>query len=86
MSISLINVGFGNIASADRIVAIVSPETASAKRMIQDARETGKVVDVSRGRKTRAAVIMDSGHVMLSALQPETIAGRVIGKQKDDDQ
>ncbi len=73
----LINVGFGNIVSGDRIIAIVSPESAPIKRMIQDAKENRTAIDATCGRRTRAVLIMDSGHMLLSAMQPETIAGRV---------
>ncbi len=77
----LVNIGFGNIVSVNKIVAIVSPESAPIKRMIVDAKEKRSVVDVTFGRKTRAVMIMDSGHVILSSIQPETVAGRVeIGK------
>ena len=73
----LINVGFGNIVVASRIVAIVSPESAPIKRIIQDAKENKSVIDATYGRKTRAVLVMDSGHIILSALQPETIASRL---------
>ena len=73
----LINIGFGNIVSANRIIAIISPESAPIKRMVQEAKEEGKVVDAPYGRRTRAVIIMDSGHVILSAVQPETVAGRL---------
>ncbi len=73
----LINVGFGNIVVASRIVAIVSPESAPIKRIIQDAKENKSVIDATYGRKTRAVLIMDSGHIILSAVQPETIASRL---------
>ena len=76
MNIKLINIGFGNMISATRMVSIVSPESAPIKRLIQESREIGKLVDATYGRKTRAVVVMDSGHVILSALQPETIANR----------
>lgn len=72
----LINIGFGNMVSADRIIAIVSPDSAPIKRIIQDVREKGLLVDASYGRRTRAVLLMDSGHVILSAIQPETVAGR----------
>ena len=72
-----INIGFGNIISADRLIAIVGPESAPIKRIIQDARDNGKLVDATYGRRTRAVLIMDSGHIILSAIQPETVAGRV---------
>lgn len=73
----LINVGFGNIVSGDRIIAIVSPESAPIKRMIQDAKENGTAIDATCGRRTRAVLIMDSGHTILSAVQPETVGGRI---------
>lgn len=77
----LINIGFGNIVSANRIIAIVSPESAPIKRIIQDAKDNKVAVDATYGRRTRAVIIMDSGHVILSAVQPETVAGRL---DKDD--
>jgi len=73
----LVNIGFGNIVSANRIIAIVSPESAPIKRIIQEAKDKGTAVDATYGRRTRAVVIMDSGHVVLSAVQPETVAGRL---------
>ena len=78
----LVNIGFGNIVSGNRIVAIVSPESAPIKRIMQDARENGTAIDATYGRKTRAVLIMDSGHVVLSSIQPETVAGRL---EKEDD-
>ncbi len=74
----LINIGFGNIVSAHRVVAIVSPESAPIKRVIADARDRAQLVDATYGRRTRAVIIMDSGHVILSAIQPETVAQRFI--------
>ncbi len=76
----LINIGFGNMVSASRLVAIVSPESAPIKRIIQDVRDRGQLVDATYGRRTRAVIIMDSGHVILSALQPETVGARMTGK------
>ena len=73
----LINIGFGNIVSANRIIAIVSPESAPIKRIVQESKEKGTAVDATCRRRTRAVVIMDSGHVVLSAIQPETVAGRL---------
>ena len=73
----LVNIGFGNIVSANRIIAIVSPESAPIKRMVQDAKDAGTAIDATCGRKTRAVLIMDSGHIILAAVQPETVAGRV---------
>lgn len=78
-----INIGFGNIISADRLIAIVAPESAPIKRIIQDARDNGKLVDATYGRRTRAVIIMDSEHVVLSAVQPETVANRL---EKDTDE
>jgi regulator of extracellular matrix RemA (YlzA/DUF370 family) len=74
---ALVSVGFGNIVSGSRIIAIVSPDSAPVKRLIQDARERRILIDASCGRKTRAVLIMDSGHVVLSALQSETVARRL---------
>ena len=73
----LVNIGFGNMISAERMIAIVSPESAPVRRLVQDARETGRVIDATYGRRTRAVIIMDSDHVVLSPLQPETVAGRM---------
>ncbi|MCL2342080.1 MAG: DUF370 domain-containing protein [Firmicutes bacterium] len=72
----LINIGFGNIVNSSKIVSIVSPESAPIKRIIQDAKEGKMAVDATYGRRTRAVLIMDSGHVVLSAVQPETVAAR----------
>ncbi|MEO0540077.1 MAG: DUF370 domain-containing protein [Cyanobacteria bacterium P01_A01_bin.105] len=86
MDIKLINIGFGNIVSANRVVAIVSPESAPIKRVITDARERGQLVDATYGRRTRAVMITDSGHVVLSAIQPETVAQRfVVSKETPAD-
>ena len=80
MTVKLINIGFGNIVAANRIVAIVSPESAPIKRLIQEAREQGKLVDATYGRRTRAVVVTDSDHIILCAVQPETVAQRISGK------
>lgn len=77
----LINIGYGNMVSAQRVVAIVSPESAPIKRMIQDARDGGSLIDATFGRKTRAVVIADSGHIILSALPPEAVSGRIDGAE-----
>lgn len=74
----LINIGFGNMVSAARLIAIVSPESAPIKRIIQDARESGSLIDATYGRRTRAVLITDSDHVILSAVQPETVANRIV--------
>lgn len=73
----LVNIGFGNTVSADKIVAIVSPDSAPIKRMVQEAKDNGTAIDATFGRKTRAVIIMDSDHIVLSAVQPETVAGRL---------
>ena len=78
----LINIGFGNMVSANRLVAIVSPESAPIKRIIADARERGSLIDATYGRRTRAVIITASDHVILSAVQPETVANRL----DDDDE
>ncbi|MBP3318734.1 MAG: DUF370 domain-containing protein [Ruminiclostridium sp.] len=78
----LINIGFGNMVSASRLIAVVSPESAPIKRMVQEARERGNLVDASYGRRTRAVLITDSDHIILSALQPETLAGRWNGREE----
>ena len=78
----LINIGFGNMVSANRLVAVVSPESAPIKRMVQEARDRGILVDATYGRRTRAVLVTDSDHVILSALQPETVAGRLNGREE----
>ena len=86
---NLVNVGFGNMVSAGRIVAIVAPDSSPVRRLVQDARDAAKVIDATSGRRTRSVIVMDSDHVVLSPLQPETVAGRLDGKPKgteeDDD-
>ena len=81
MSIKLINIGFGNIVNANRVIAIVSPESAPIKRIITDARANGVLIDATYGRRTRAVVITDSEHVILSAVQPETVSHRIVSKE-----
>lgn len=80
----LINIGFGNIVSANRLVAIVSPESAPIKRIIQEARDRGMLIDATYGRRTRAVIITDSDHIVLSAVQPETVAHRLNIKENED--
>jgi len=80
MSVKLVNIGFGNIISAGRIISITSPDSAPAKRIIQEAREKSRLVDASHGR---AVIVMDSMHVVLSALQPETVAGRINAESEE---
>ena len=79
----LVNIGFGNLVSADKVVAVVSPESAPIKRIIQDAKERGTLIDATYGRRTRAVIVTDSDHVILSAVQPETVANRL--NDRDDD-
>lgn len=81
----LINIGFGNMISASRLITIVSPESAPIKRIIQDAKDNGMLIDATYGRRTRAVIIMDSDHVILSAVQPETVAGRLDNDDEVDD-
>ncbi|WP_216828042.1 extracellular matrix/biofilm regulator RemA [Alkalihalobacterium elongatum] len=85
MNIKLINIGFGNIVSANRIISIVSPESAPIKRIIQEARERNMLIDATYGRRTRAVIIADSDHVILSAVQPETVAQRLTNKDETED-
>ncbi|MGG3451387.1 MULTISPECIES: extracellular matrix/biofilm regulator RemA [Bacillaceae] len=82
----LINIGFGSVVSAERIVAIVSPESAPIKRLVQDSRERGNLVDATFGRRTRAVIITDSNHIVLSAVQPETVANRAVLKDEDTEE
>ena len=81
----LINIGFGNMVASSRLIAIVSPESAPIKRIIQDGRDKGVVIDATYGRRTRAVLIMDSGHIVLSALQPETIANRFVTQEAQEE-
>lgn len=81
----LINVGFGNIVAANRIIAIVAPDSAPIKRIIQEARDRGTLIDATYGRRTRAVVITDSGHVVLSAVQPETVAHRFTVRDDEEE-
>ena len=73
----LVNIGFGNIVNSERVIAIVSPESAPVKRMVQEAKDNKTAIDATYGRRTRAVIIMDSGHVVLSAVQPETVGARM---------
>lgn len=83
----LINIGFGNMVSAERIISIISPDSAPIKRIVQESKDSKMAIDATYGRRTRAVIIMDSGHVILSAVQPETIANRVDvpGDNNDDE-
>ena len=73
----LVNIGFGNIIALERVISIVSPESAPIKRLVQEAKDSKMAIDATYGRKTRAVLVMDSGHIVLSAIQPETIAARI---------
>ena len=83
MSLRLINIGFGNVVSANRIITIVSPESAPIKRIVAVARDNNKLIDATYGRRTRAVIITDSDHVVLSAVQPETVGNRVITHEEE---
>jgi len=82
LNLALINIGFGNVVSANRVISIVSPESAPIKRVISVARDNNKLVDATYGRRTRAVIITDSDHVILSAVQPETVGQRVISHEE----
>ena len=82
---NFINVGYGNMVAVERIVTLASPDSAPIKRLIQDARDEGRVIDVSCGRRTRAVIITDSDHVILSAIQAETIANRLDDSAEEDE-
>ncbi|NCU16225.1 extracellular matrix/biofilm regulator RemA [Pallidibacillus pasinlerensis] len=84
--VGLINIGFGSVVSSNRIIAIVSPESAPIKRLIQDSRDQGTLIDATYGRKTRAVIIMDSDHIILSAVQPETVANRFTNEEDQQQQ
>ena len=79
----LVNIGFGNMVSADRMIAIVSPESAPIKRIIQEAKENGNLIDATHGRRTRAVIITDSDHIILTYLQAETVANRISDENAD---
>lgn len=81
----LINIGYGNMVSAERIVTIVSPDSAPIKRLVQETRDSGNAIDATYGRKTRAVIIMDSGHIILSSLITDTLAARINGSGGNDD-
>lgn len=79
----LVNIGYGNMVAANRVVAVVSPDSAPVKRMVQDGKQAGRVIDATLGRKTRSVLVMDSGHIVLSAIQTTATAGRLTGKEID---
>ncbi len=81
----LINIGYGNMVSASRIITIVSPESAPIKRIVQEARDKGLLIDATYGRRTRAVIIMDSGHTVLSSIQPETVANRFVHSNDEEE-
>ena len=85
MGIKLLNIGFRNIVAANRIISIISPESAPIKRIIQEAREKGMLIDATYGRRTRAVVVTDSGHVVLSSIQPETVANRLYDDEDEQE-
>lgn len=85
MALQLINIGFGNVVSANRVISIVSPESAPIKRIVTVARENNKLVDATYGRRTRAVIITDSDHVVLSAVQPETVGQRLLSNEELSD-
>ena len=80
----LLNIGFGNLVQADKIIAIVSPDSAPVKRIVQESKDRSMCIDATYGRRTRSVIIMDSDHVVLSAIQPETIAGRANEVEEED--
>ena len=82
----LIHIGFGNIVNTNKIIAIVSPDSAPVKRLVQKAKETGMAIDATQGRKTKAVLVMENSQVVLSALLPETIANRAQGEKVEDDE
>ena len=82
----LVNIGFGNLVNGEKVVAVVSPESAPIKRMVQEARERGVLIDASYGRRTRAVLVMDNDHLVLSALQPETVANRLAGEKDAEEE
>jgi len=81
----MVNIGFGNMVSSNRVVALVSPDSAPVKRLIQDSKDSGRAIDVTCGRRTRCVIITDSDHIILSAIQPETISNRLCGADDDID-
>lgn len=82
----LINIGFGNMVSAQRLLSVISPDSAPVKRLVQEARDRGMLIDASFGRKTKSVLIMDTDHVILSALEPKTVAGRAGGEEEEEDE
>ena len=83
MNTELIHIGFGNVLAVNRVIAMVSPNSAPTKRMVQQGRDNGMLVDMTNGRRTKAVLIMDSSHIVLAAIAPETIAGRLVASRGD---
>ncbi len=83
MNIKFINIGYGNVVQANRIISIINPDSASSKRLRNDAKEAQLLIDATQGRKTRGIIITDSNHIVLTAMQPETITQRLSAQQKD---
>lgn len=83
MKTTLMNIGFGNAVIAQRVIAVITPQSASGKRIREDAKESSLLIDATQGRKTRSIIIMDSNHIILSAMQPETLAGRLSDVQEN---
>lgn len=83
MNTELIHIGFGNVLAVNRVIAMVSPTSAPTKRMVQQGRDNGVLVDMTNGRRTKAVLIMDSGHIVLAAIAPETIAGRLVSSREE---
>lgn len=81
----IVNIGFGNMINSDKVIAVVSPDSAPVKRIVREAEDRGLLVNATYGRKTRAVLVMDSEHVVLSALQPETVSGRINGEEVKDE-
>ncbi|TET40311.1 MAG: DUF370 domain-containing protein [Dehalococcoidia bacterium] len=84
MTTELIHIGFGNVLAVNRVIAMVSPNSAPTKRMVQQGRSNGVLVDMTNGRRTKAVLIMDSGHIVLAAIAPETIAGRLTASREEE--
>ncbi len=82
----LINIGFGNFVSADKVIAVVAPDSAPIKRIIQDAKEQGMLIDATYGRKTRSVIIAESEHIILSAINPESLGNRAVVEEVDDNE
>lgn len=82
MTVKLVNIGYGNIVAANRVIAVVTPESAPIRRIIQDAKDSGYLIDATCGRRTRGVIVTDSRHIILSAVQPETVASRLAGNKE----